>query len=148
MSIDLVIDGDYGKGEFRAIININTKLIPGRNITIISRLAHVQCRKDNDEITGNTVMAPIGDRLNNICAGNFLGWTHEGKTQFIILTHGCTLPPPRRGNIQFSQVACFFHWIPSFICSYTWKGGELATLVLCLHVGPIRMERPRPTNGN
>ena len=41
----------------------------------------------------NKSMAPIGDRLNNICAGHFIGWTHEGKTRFIILTHGFPLPP-------------------------------------------------------
>ena len=80
MSIDLVIGGDHGKGAFRAIININAKFTSGRNTTRIFRLAHVQCKKDNCENMGNTVMAPIGDRLKNICAGRFLGGTHEGKT--------------------------------------------------------------------
>ena len=93
ISIDLVIGGDYGKGLFRAIIEINSKFASERNITIIFRLAHFHCKKYTGDILVNTVMAPIGGRLNNICAGRFLGWTHEGKTQFIILTHGCTLPP-------------------------------------------------------
>ena len=110
MSIDLVIGGDHGKEEFRSSININAIFTSGRNITIIFRLAHIQCKKDNGDILGNTVMASIGYRLNNICAGRFLGWTHEGKTQFIILPHGCTLPPPR-GEIymHFSQAACLCH---------------------------------------
>ena len=40
-------------------------------------------------------MAQIGDRLKNICAGQFLGWTHEGKIQLITLPHGCALLLPR-----------------------------------------------------
>ena len=40
-------------------------------------------------------MAPRGERLNIICAEMFFGWTHEGKTKFIIITHGCPISPPR-----------------------------------------------------
>ena len=40
---------------------------------------------------GITVMAPIGNILKNTYADISLGWTHEGKTQFIIITHGCPL---------------------------------------------------------
>ena len=29
----------------------------------------------------------------------FFGDTHKGKTKFIILTHGCPLPPPRKKTI-------------------------------------------------
>ena len=78
MSIDLVIGRDHGKGAFRASININAKFTSGRNITIIFRIAHVQRKKKNGLVLGNTVVDPIGDRLNNICSGIFLGWTHEG----------------------------------------------------------------------
>ena len=39
-------------------------------------------------------MEPIGDRLKNICSGRFLGLTHEGKTQFIIILRDYPLPPP------------------------------------------------------
>ena len=80
MSIDLVIGGDHGKGEFIASININAKFTPERNITRIFRLTNVQCKKDNGEILGNTVVNSIGYRLKNFCAGLFLGWIHEGKT--------------------------------------------------------------------
>ena len=48
---------------------------------------------------GNTAVAPIGVRLKNIRDGNFLGLTHEGKTQFRILPSGCTLPPQREETI-------------------------------------------------
>ena len=44
---------------------------------------------------GNTLIFPIGYRLNNICDGKFLGWTNEGKTQFRVMPHGFPLPPPR-----------------------------------------------------
>ena len=80
MSIDIVIGGDHGKVEFRASMNIIAKFTSGRNITRISRLAHVQCKKNNGEILGNIVMYQIGERINNIFSGRFLGWTHEGKT--------------------------------------------------------------------
>ena len=76
MSVELVIGGDHVKGEFRASLNINENFTPGRNINIIFRLAHVHCKKDNCEIMGNTVMFPIGDRLNNIFYGCFTSWTH------------------------------------------------------------------------
>ena len=99
MSIDLVLGGNHGKGAFREIIKINAKFTSGRNITIIFGLAHVQCKKDNGDIMGNIVMAPIGERLKNICAGRFLGWTHEGKTRFIILPRGCNVPPLRGKTI-------------------------------------------------
>ena len=56
MSIDLVPGGDHGKGSFRASININAKIISGKNITRIFRLAHSQCKKYNGEIMGNTVI--------------------------------------------------------------------------------------------
>ena len=95
MSIDLVIGGDHGNGVFRVSINTNAKFTSGRNITRIFRLAHVYCKKDNGDIMGNKIMAPIGDKLKNICAGSFLGWTNEGKTQFRIMPHGCPLPPPK-----------------------------------------------------
>ena len=75
-----MIGGDHGKGAFRAIIKLDKKFTSGINITRIFRLVNVQCKKENHEIPGNTVMAQIGDRLNNIYAGHFLGWTHEGKT--------------------------------------------------------------------
>ena len=45
-------------------------------------------------------MVPIRDRLKNIYDGVFLGWAHEGKTKFIIMTRGCPLPPPRQKNMQ------------------------------------------------
>ena len=43
-------------------------------------IAHVQCKKDSGEIMGNTVMSPIQDMLNNICAGIFIGRILEDKT--------------------------------------------------------------------
>ena len=52
----------------------------GRNTDTILRPEHVQCKEDNHKILGNTVMAPIGYRIKNIYAGQFFGWTHEGKT--------------------------------------------------------------------
>ena len=73
MSIDLIICGDHGKGEFRAIKNINMEFIPGNNITIIFKITHVQCKKENCEILGNKIMYPIRNRLNNIFAWIFLG---------------------------------------------------------------------------
>ena len=39
-------------------------------------------------------MNSIGNRLNNICDGNFIGWKNKVKTQFRIMTHGCPIPPP------------------------------------------------------
>ena len=48
-------------------------------------------------------MYQIVGRLKNICDGIFLGYTHEVKTQFIILPHCFTLPPPR-GKIICSSV--------------------------------------------
>ena len=130
MSIDLVIGGDHGKGAFRASIKINANFASGRNIIRIFRIAHVQCKKENCDILGSTVMAPIADRRKNICAGRFLGWTHEGKIQFIILPHCCTIPPPRGKTIWSSVRPSFFHWRTIFLCHFTWKGGEISTLVL------------------
>ena len=78
MSIDLVVGGDHEKGSFRASININENFTSGRKITRIYRIEHVQCNNYNGNIIGNTVMEPIGYRINNICAGGFIGWTHEG----------------------------------------------------------------------
>ena len=59
MSIDLVIGGDHGKAAFIVSINIKANFTPGRNITIIFSLAHVQCRNYNGDIIGNKVMSPI-----------------------------------------------------------------------------------------
>ena len=99
MSIGLVIGGYHGNGAFRASIKLNAKCIPERNTTMISRIVKLHCKKENGEITGNTVMEPIGNRPKNISAGIFIGWKHEGKTQLIMMTHGCTLPPPRKKTI-------------------------------------------------
>ena len=88
---------------------IYTHFISGRNITIIFRLANDHFKKDNDDIMGNTVIAPIGDGLNNICAGRFLGWRHEGKTQFRIMPHGCTLPSP------MGETICSSVWLLVFV---------------------------------
>ena len=107
-SIELLISGDHGKGAFIASIKINAKFTPRRNITRIFRLVHVHCKKDNGEILVNIFMAPIWDRLNNICAGCCLGWTHEGKIQFIILPHGCTLPPTREKQYAVQSGCVFF----------------------------------------
>ena len=89
----------HGKGAFIASININAKFTLGRKITGIFRLVHVHFKKENGDILGNTFMSSIGDRLKNICDGCFLGCTHEDKKQFIILPHGCPLPPPRAKKI-------------------------------------------------
>ena len=120
MSIDLVIGGDHGKGAFRSSIMIYTHFISGRNITIIFRLANDHFKKDNDDIMGNTVIAPIGDGLNNICAGRFLGWRHEGKTQFRIMPHGCTLPSP------MGETICSSVWLLVFVT------GDLALYAIVL----------------
>ena len=102
--------GNHGKGEFRASIKINETFTSGRKITIIFRIAKLQYKKENGKIMGNTVTSQIWYRPKNTCAGRFLGQTHEGKTEFIILPHVCTLPPQRgKNNMQFSQVACFCH---------------------------------------
>ena len=103
MSIYLVIGGYHGKGAFRVSIKINAKITSGRNINRIFRLALFQCKKYNGEIMGNTFMDTIGKRIKNICDGRFLGCTHEGRTQLIILPNGCNLPPPREKAI-FSSV--------------------------------------------
>ena len=50
--------------------------------------------------------------------------------------------------MQFSQAVCFCHWRPSFLCHFTFKRRDIATFALLMHVGPIRMERPRSPNGN
>ena len=67
--------------------------------TRIFMIVHVQCEKDNGEILGNAVMNPIWERVNNSCTGIFLDCTHENKIQFIILTHGILLSPPRAKTI-------------------------------------------------
>ena len=94
MSIDLVIGGYHGKRSFGEIIKLIVKYILGRNATMIFRLVYAQCKNDNGDIMRSSVMALLWDRLKDICAGNFLGWTHKGKKQFIILPNGFTLPPP------------------------------------------------------
>ena len=118
--IDILFGGDHGKRAFREIININAKFTSGRNVTRIFSLAYVQCKKYNGEIMGNTFMDPIGDRLNNICSGRFLGWTHEVKTQFVIMICGCTLPTPRGKTI------CSSLWLRFFVT------GDLAFYVIVL----------------
>ena len=128
---DLVIDGDHRKGAFRASININTKFTSVSKITRIFRLAHIQCKKENGEILGNTAMDPIYDRLNNICDGIFLGCKHKDKTLFIIMPHGCPLKAPREETILSSVRPRFFVTGDlGFYAIFTWKGEELATLVL------------------
>ena len=44
-------------------------------------------------------MDPIRDRIKNIVPRSFLGLTHKGKTQYIIMTYGYPLPPPRYKKI-------------------------------------------------
>ena len=100
ISIDIVIVEYHGKGSFRTCIKLNEKCTSGRNIDIIFRLSHFQWKNNNGEILGETGMVPIRDRLKNIYDGVFLGWAHEGKTKFIIMTRGCPLPPPRQKNMQ------------------------------------------------
>ena len=75
--------------------------------TRIFMIVHVQCEKDNGEILGNTFMASIGYRIKNIFYGLFLGWTHEGKTRFLILPRCCTLPPPREKQYAFQSGRVF-----------------------------------------
>ena len=131
MSIDLVIDVDHGKGEFIASIKLNAKNISGRNVIIVFRLSRFQCKKENDEILGNTDMVPIWDRINNIFAGIFLGWKCEGKTQFRILTHGFSYSTTKgKNNIKYIQDTRFCHWRPIFLCHIPWKGGSLPTLII------------------
>ena len=79
VSIDLVIGGDHGNWSFRASGNINENFTSGRIISRIFSLAHVQCKKENGYIMGNTIMSPIGDSLKNIFSRCFHGLTHEGK---------------------------------------------------------------------
>ena len=57
--------------------------------------------KGNGDILVNIVMVSIGDWINNIYGGNFLGWTHEVKTQFIIICYVLHIPLPRE-EILFS----------------------------------------------
>ena len=68
VSIEIVIGGYYGKGEFRARIKINAKITPGRNIKRIFRLAHAQCKNDNGEILGNT---PLNEFPKSVIARTF-----------------------------------------------------------------------------
>ena len=69
MSIDLAIVGDHGKGEFRASIKINEIFTPGRNITVIFRLTHVQRKKDNGDILGGG-----GCGINRVRANVYMCW--------------------------------------------------------------------------
>ena len=120
--IDLALGRDHGKGAFREIINLNNIYTSGRNITRIFRIKNIQCKKDNDKILDNTVIDQIGDSLNNIFCGSFIGFKHEDKTQFIILTHGCPLQPPREKTICNAVRPCvFLNWRPSFLHHYPWK---------------------------
>ena len=147
MSIDLVICGYHRNGEFKAIININVKFTPGNKITIIFKITNIHCKKENIEILGNKIMYPIGDRPNNICARIFLGCSHEGNTQFQVLTHGCPIKLPRE-KTQCSNNACFCHWRPIFLHQFPYKWEELHTLVLWLHFVLIQMEITMLPNGN
>ena len=52
-------------------------------------------------------MTSIGDIINNIYAGRFIGQTNEGKTQFIILTHDFSHTPTKETKNQYSQTTCF-----------------------------------------
>ena len=52
----------------------------------------------NCDIMGNMIMDLIGYR-KNICDGLFLSWIHEGKINFIIIFHGCTISPPKAKTI-------------------------------------------------
>ena len=63
---------------------------------------------------------------------NFIGYTHEGKTQFKILPHSCTLQPPRGKticNVFRSRV-----FVTGYLDFYAspWKVGELLTLVILI----------------
>ena len=93
-------------------------------------------------------MASIEDRLKNICAGGFLGWTHDSKTQFRILPHVCTIPTPREKTIYSSFRPCVLSLETYLPMPLYLVRGELATLVILLHVVPSQTERPSPHNGN
>ena len=121
MSIDILVGEYRGRVSFIASINPNEKCTPGRNIAIIFSLAHVQCKNQNGDILGETVIAPMEDRLNNICDGIFLGWAHEGKIQFIILIHGCPIPRPSEKFFRYSLAISFFHWRPIDLHHFPWK---------------------------
>ena len=124
MSIDLVIGGYHGKGPFRETIKLIVKFISGRNTTMIFRLVYAQCKNDNGDIMRSSVMALLWDRLKDICAGNFLGWTHKGRTQFISLSHGLTLPPPSAKTIcnVFRSLVFFTGYLDVY--ASPWKEGE------------------------
>ena len=95
MSIYIIIGRDHGWGAFRASIKLKENFTSGRNITIISRLSHANCNKDNGEILGNTGMSPIWYSLKNIFSEHFLVGHMKENTQFRTLLHGCPLTPPR-----------------------------------------------------
>ena len=53
---------------------------------------------------GDTVIALIGDRLNNICDGNFLVITHEGKHIAYNYEPWLSFSANKvKNNLQFSQ---------------------------------------------
>ena len=56
MSIDLIIGRDHVKVMLRVITNLNEKITPGRNRTIISILSYAQFKKKYGEILGNAAM--------------------------------------------------------------------------------------------
>ena len=107
MSIDLVVGVYHGKGAFRASIKLNMKYTPGRNIAIIFRLECLQCNMENGDIWGGTFMEPMGYMIKNTSSGRFLGWAHECKTQFIVIPHGCALPPTRENKYAMQSYHVF-----------------------------------------
>ena len=74
-------------------------------------------------------MAPIGERLNHIYAGIFLGWTHEDKTIYVYAPLLSSSPTNVINNTQFSQDVCFCHWRHIFLCHYPWKVVDIPALL-------------------
>ena len=82
MTIVLLIGRDHRKGEFRASIKINAKFTPGRNITRIFRLAHVEYKKYNGDILGNLISLTIMWRSYlQVRKWPVIHWWHWSKSQ-------------------------------------------------------------------
>lgn len=67
--IGVVVGGDHGQGAFRIVIKIGyffDKETKKKPILETIKVAHVDCKKESDEILGDSVLKKVGEHLSSI----------------------------------------------------------------------------------
>jgi hypothetical protein len=107
-SMDVVLGGDHGQGQFGLVIKIILRDDTGKQVTsMVMNVGHIDCTKDTYRVIKSSVAGPLNKLLQDVMNYGALLLIRDANERRLVLSDEKNGDDPSRTIISFLPIRVF-----------------------------------------